>query len=122
MTTSSVTFCQYSECVQPASVETLDGQDVCPECLELTALTWMFVKWPRNERDEFPYVDASHFAIAKMVRLGQVGGMMVKDFNIMWSRIIDRCRYLQSLYGNCQQAIHELSTRYQHPFGYPFGP
>lgn len=117
-----VGFCQYRGCIQPASIETLDGQKMCPECLELTALTWMFVKWPRKESDEYNYVSASHFAICKFVRLGQVGGMMVKDFNLMWSRIIDRCRYLQSLYGNCEQVIHDFSTGYPHPLIEPSGP
>lgn len=108
-----VAFCQYRACIQPASVETLDGPKVCPKCLENTVLTWMYRSWPRDTVDEPRYQQASHFALCKMVKLGQQGGMMVKDFNAMWSRILGRCAYLIARYGNCQEVIHKLSTGFQ---------
>ncbi len=89
---SPLKFCQYSGCIQPAEVLTLQRALVCSQCIESTVLTWLLKSYPEEEiRRVLDYYQASHHALFRTVRVGQALGMSVQDFNLMWSSVIDRC-------------------------------
>ncbi len=89
---SHIPFCQYSGCIQPAEVLTLQRALVCSQCIESTVLTWLLKSYPEGEIGQvLDYYQASHHALARTMRVGQALGMSAPDFNIIWSRVLDRC-------------------------------